>query len=136
MLKASKATTFTVPVKVLFLGDVLNLEVQPIVQDDPEYKEEMERRAPLSATKRKELVADGEDVPPYSHEDYDYGISRVVTKWDYLDDDGQPLPITEPIVGAMPWQLKLTIWDAILEATSPKALTQPTRGTGSARKGR
>lgn len=155
-LKASKATAFTVPVKVLFLGDTLNLRVQAVLLDDPEFKKEMNRRAgPSVAELAKRLDNDaagdndgddlgddgedeGEEVkqPEYNFEDYDFAIAAVVTEWDYLDDNGKPMPITEEVVADMPWQLKRLIWPAILEAISPKALTQPMRATGSGRKGR
>lgn len=125
----SKLPAYTVPVSMQFGGQTLKCHVSPEVYASEEFRKEMNLKSQDVAEKEGEVLKT-------DYSDYDFALSSVITEWDAVDNDGNKVPVDIDVIKGMWWQVKVALWDLIVEALSPKALTRSTLPTSSARKGR
>lgn len=114
-LRANKRT-----VAVEYDGETLNVEYRPQAVN-PEYQDWLKNLGQREAkTSEAELWEK---------------ILAVVSGWDLLDDDGQPLPVSREFIAMLPTDLLMAITWAIQEDAGPNRRSAGSSGAGSRRKG-
>lgn len=106
-MKASSILSTKRPVRVAFLGDVLNFKYDLANLTDDLRRKVREKDTDLAG--------------------FEYGLYSVVCEWDWNNDDGKPLPIDQQTLSEMPYPLKMAMWQAILEDSDPKVLAKASR---------
>lgn len=133
--KVEALKAYTVPVALKIGDQTLNCRVSPEVYASKEFSAEMNRIS--SEISRKDSPDDGiKEIMKTDYSDYDFALSSVITEWDVVDENNNPVPVTAEAVSGLWWQAKTALWTLIIETLSPKSLTRSTQPTSSVRKGR
>jgi hypothetical protein len=98
-LNELKARTYHL--KFNYQGDVLNVDYYPNVVDR-EFVETM-------------------DTLENDYDKIAYQLGKVVQRWDFLDEAGQEIPASDPLVKSLPKLFTLGILNAIIEDINRRA---------------
>lgn len=61
-------------------------------------------------------------------------LLSLVTDWDILDEQGEHLPVSAEVIGALPTGLLATIHSAVMDDLNPNSKRAGASGAGSSRK--